>query len=123
MCAIEQRLVGCRLLQLRPIAQNYVIAQFGLQLRHASGNSCAAGIFIAARYFFQRRFALDHGDSFRSQLRLGAKDRFHGKIRNVDACERHKNRRWSFVFGRWQTSTSATDYTDLRGLKQKINIR
>ena len=87
--AIEQGGVRGGFLQRRSRAQGEVCAQFGLGFGHAGRDAHAGGLFIDRDNFFQRRFAFENGDGARLQFRFGAECGRHGKIRHVDAGERH----------------------------------
>ena len=89
LSAIKQGGVCGGFLQRRASAQCEFRAQFGLGLGHARCNAHAGGLFIDRDGFFQRRFAFENGDGARLQFRFGAQGSRHGKIRNVDAGERH----------------------------------
>jgi hypothetical protein len=46
-------------------------------------------MFVHGKNFLQRRFTFEHNHRLGTQLRFGAEECFHGKIRNEDASKRH----------------------------------
>ena len=89
LSTIEQRGMRGRFLQSRSQSQGEFGAEFGLRLGHSRREAQAHGFFIDRNNFFERRVAFEDDDGTGLQFRFGAERSGHGKIRNVDAGERH----------------------------------
>ena len=65
-------------------------------------NACAMGFFIYRQNCLERRFAFEHSDGSRTEIRFSPHNGFRGKIGNEDASERHliiRRCRWLLVVG------------------------
>src|SRR5215468_3336296 len=74
-----------------------------LNLRHPCFNADRARVGIGGKNFLQWRFAFEHCDRLRTQLRFRAQNRCYWKVRHEDAGKRHRT-----VVGRQASVVSKT---------------
>ena len=89
MGTIEQGSVCGRFLQSRARAKNEFRAEFGLSFGHSGRDGQVLGVCIDRDHFFQGRFAFEDRQRMGLQFWFGAERGRNGKIRDVDAGERH----------------------------------
>src|SRR5215470_5203710 len=92
---IEQGRMGCSLLQCRARAQHNFRERIELNFRHARLDARAASLFVYSKNFLQWRFAFEHRNRLRPQLRLRPHNGFGRKVRDENAGERHGENQFS----------------------------